>query len=125
MTLHISFESNPNARDIEVLGDGIKAYAKEKKALPPWDYFVFFIRDHDNNIMGGCDGNALYGCLYIDQLWISETIKHAGWGNKLINAALDYGKKRLDRPEIYSNLHFLQVFVHLSSLLWNGMILIG
>jgi predicted acetyltransferase len=93
MTLHISFESNPNARDIEVLADGIKAYAKEKKALAPWDYFAFFIRDHDNNIMGGCDGNALYGCLYIDQLWISETIRHAGWGTKLIDAVLDYGKK--------------------------------
>ncbi len=44
--------------------------------------------------MGGCEGNALYGCLYIDQIWVSETIRHGGWGNKLINAALDYGKKR-------------------------------
>ncbi len=48
MTLHISFENNPKARDINVLADGIKAYAKEKKALPPWDYFAFFIRDKDN-----------------------------------------------------------------------------
>lgn len=94
MTLHISFESNPKASDIEILADGIKAYAKEKKALTPWDYFAFFIRDQDNTIMGGCDGNALYGCLYIDQLWVSEPIRHSGWGSKLIHAALDYGKKR-------------------------------
>lgn len=94
MTLEISFESNPKAHDIEILADGIKAYAKEKKALTPWDYFAFFIRDQDNNVMGGCDGNTLYGCLYIDQLWVSETIRHAGWGSKLVNAALDYGKKR-------------------------------
>lgn len=93
MILEILFESNPEQSDIQVLADGIKAYAKEKKALPPWDYFAFFIRDQDNNVVGGCDGNTLYGCLYIDQLWISETIRHAGWGTKLINAALDYGKK--------------------------------
>ena len=94
MTLKLSFESNPKPSDIQALADGIKAYALVKKALPPWDYFAFFIRDQENKVMAGCDGNTLYGCLYIDQLWVSETIRHAGWGTKLINAALDYGKKR-------------------------------
>jgi predicted acetyltransferase/GNAT superfamily N-acetyltransferase len=94
MTLRISFESNPEPNDIQIIADGIKAYAKKKKALTPWDYFAFFIRDQENNVVGGCDGNELYGCLYIDQLWVSETIRHSGWGTQLINAALDYGKNR-------------------------------
>lgn len=94
MTFHISFESNPRPCDIEILAEGIKAYAREKKALPPWEYFACFIRDQDNTIMGGCDGNALYGCLYIDQLWVSESIRHSGWGTRLVQTVLDYGKKQ-------------------------------
>ncbi len=93
MILEISFEKNPHSSDIQVIGDGITAYAKKKKAFNPWDCFAFFIRDQEHRIMGGCNGNTLYGCLYIDQLWVSETIRNKGWGTKLINVALDYGKE--------------------------------
>lgn len=95
MTYQLSFESNPNQEDIQVLGNAIMKQATQKKGFNPLDFFAFFIRDADSTIMGGCNGYALYGCLYIDQLWVSDLLQKQkqGWGAALIEAALQYGKE--------------------------------
>jgi ribosomal protein S18 acetylase RimI-like enzyme len=91
--LQLTFEKAPHPDDIQILGDSIMAYAKQQKELQPLDFFSFFIRDHENTILGGCNGCALYGCLYIDQLWVSDSLRQQGWGTKLTNAALNYGQE--------------------------------
>lgn len=93
MTYQLSFESNPNQEDIQVLGNAIMKQATQKKGFNPLDFFSFFIRNADNTIVGGCNGCALYGCLYIDQLWVSDLLRKQGWGAALIEAALQYGKE--------------------------------
>ncbi|CEG57197.1 GNAT family N-acetyltransferase [Legionella fallonii] len=94
MTYEITFESNPHPDDIQVLSTGIMNHAKQAKDQEPLDFFAFFIRDNQNTILGGCNGCNLYGCLYIDQLWVSETLRHKGLGTKLIQAAEDFGKEK-------------------------------
>jgi uncharacterized protein YjlB/GNAT superfamily N-acetyltransferase len=95
MTYQLIFEDNPSSADIQVLGDGLMAYAAKQKGFGrPLDFFTFFIRDKDNAIVGGCRGNTLYGCLYIDYLWVSELLRHQGLGTKLVHAALQYGKEK-------------------------------
>ena len=94
MALQLSFEENPNSEDIQVLGDGIMEYAKQQRGLNPLDFFAFFIRDETNTIMGGCNGCTLYGSLYLDQLWVSDSIRHQGMGTQLIEAAFQYGKDK-------------------------------
>ncbi|MFU7598181.1 GNAT family N-acetyltransferase [Legionella pneumophila] len=93
MTYQLSLENNPNQEDIQVLGNAIMKQATQKKGFNPLDFFAFFIRDADNTIVGGCNGSALYGCLYIDQLWVSDLLRKQGWGAALIEAALQYGKE--------------------------------
>ncbi|MCZ4738781.1 GNAT family N-acetyltransferase, partial [Legionella pneumophila] len=58
------------------------------------DFFACFIRDADNSIVGGCSGGTLYGGLHVDNLWVSESIRHQGWGTKLMQAALRYGNEK-------------------------------
>ena len=94
MTYQLSFESNPNQEDIQVLGNAIMEQATQIKGFNPLDFFAFFIRDADNTIVGGCNGCALYGCLYIDQLRVSDLLRKQGWGTALIEAALEYGKEK-------------------------------
>ena len=74
----ITFESNPKSEDIQVLGNGIIDYAKQKTKHTPMEFFAFFVRDTKQKIIGGCNGSTLYGCLYIDQLWIDESIRQQG-----------------------------------------------
>jgi GNAT superfamily N-acetyltransferase len=94
MTYEISFEAKPLQQDVQVLGDGIMKYAKQKKGHKPIDFFTFFIRDENNQIQGGCNGCNLYGCLYIDYLWMAESLRGKGYGTKLIKAAENFGKEK-------------------------------
>ncbi|HAT8893443.1 TPA: GNAT family N-acetyltransferase [Legionella pneumophila] len=94
MTLKLTFAENPNPDDVHVLTNGIKSYAKQERGFESLDFFACFIRDADNKIVGGCSGGTLYGGLHIDNLWVSEQIRHQGWGTKLMHAALKYGQEK-------------------------------
>lgn len=94
MTCKLSFEENPNQEDTQVLIRGITDYAKQQRGFDALDFFAFLIRDENNTIAGGCNGGTLYGGLHIDSLWVSDVIRNKGWGTKLVNAALTYGKEK-------------------------------
>lgn len=94
MTFQLFFEENPNQNDIQILIGGITDYAKQERGFDALDFFAFFIRDENDVIVGGCSGGTLYGCLHIDSLWVSDIIRNKGWGTKLMNAALTYGKEK-------------------------------
>lgn len=76
--------------DILILTRGLDANAKQKRGLPPMDFFAYFLRDDDNKIVGGCYSLIYYGCLYIDQLWIDEKFRGQDFGTKLVKAAEEY-----------------------------------
>jgi uncharacterized protein YciI/GNAT superfamily N-acetyltransferase len=83
----IQYEKNPTPKDIEILSLGISLNAKAKRGLDPVVPFAFFIRDENNEIKGGCNGNIGYDWLYVDQLWIDESLREQGYGTKLMNSA--------------------------------------
>lgn len=91
MNLKIVFTPNPSPQDIQILGDGIQQNALQQRGHEPIDFFAFFLRDEQENILGGCNGCNLYGCLYIDQLWIHESNRNQGYGKALVLAAEKYG----------------------------------
>ncbi len=91
MTYTILFENNPDPKDVQLLGDRIQEYANKQKGHEPLDFYAFFIRDENNEIQGGVNGVNLYGCLYIDQLWVAESLRAKGYGTKLIELAEKHG----------------------------------
>ena len=44
--------------------------------------------------MGGCNGMIYYGCLYVDQLWVDESLRGQGYGTQLMQVAETLGKTR-------------------------------
>lgn len=92
MTFKISYEANPNPHDIQVLGNGIMQYAMQIKGHAPIEFFAFLMRDDNDQIVAGCNGAILYGCLHIDQLWVAEHLRANGHGSKIILAAEKFGK---------------------------------
>ena len=94
MTYKLSFEDNPRHEDVQILGDGIMTNAKKMKGFNPLQFFAFFIRDEKNEIVGGCNGTNLYGCVYVDQLWIKEDLREQGWGKKLMAKAEEFAKQK-------------------------------
>ena len=94
MPYQISFDANPKAEDIQILGNGILEFARQKKGHGPIEFFAFYIRDEENKIVGGCSGDMLYGCLWVGYLWVSEHLRGQGYGTKLMESVENFGKER-------------------------------
>ena len=109
MNYSISYEKNPKEEDISILGKGIMEYAQQQKSMKPIEFFAFFIRDQNGDIVGGCSGNNIYGCLFVDTLWVTNDLRHQGYGKKLMNEAEELARK--------SNCRFMAV----NTFDWEGL----
>lgn len=78
----------------EVLYHGISEEAFQAKGLSPIHPFSIFVKDQKGNIFGGASGTLFYGSLYVDSLWVDKTLRHRGWGTKLMNEAENIGRKQ-------------------------------
>jgi len=90
----IQFTNHPEQNDIQILTEGLSSYAKQQRDHKPIEPFGFFIRDNNNQILGGCNGNIGYGWMYVDQLWLHETLRRQGYGTKLMQAAEKLAKDK-------------------------------
>src|ERR1700679_4329059 len=93
MNYQITYEKNPKSKDTQLLNDGIMEQAKQKKGMKQLDFFAFFIRDEDGRIVGGCNGDNMYGSLFVGQLWVAEPLRRQGYGTKLMQAAETLAKE--------------------------------
>lgn len=80
--------------DEDLLFDGLNADAMKAKGMLPIRNFGAMIKDQTGNTFGGVEGFTLYGCLYIDMIWIDEKLRHQGWGSRLMNASEKIGRER-------------------------------
>ena len=87
MKYSIIHVSDPKHEDIQVLYDGLKEHMIANRNLKPISFFGYFIKDDDGNIVGGCNGCFLYGCLVVDTLWVAESLRGQGYGANLMQMA--------------------------------------
>lgn len=115
--MKIIYEKNPDNRDIQILTHGIIEYAKKQRNHKPMEPFAFFIRDENNHILAGCNGNIGYDWVYVDQLWVDETSRGKGYGTALMRSAEELGKQKgcvsaavntmdWEAPEFYKKLGY-------------------
>lgn len=93
MKYSISLKKNPSADQIQILNDGILNEHKLKKDMKPLDFFAYFMRDSEGQIVGGCAGDNMYGGLFIGQLWIKEELRGKGYGTQLMSLAEDLARE--------------------------------
>lgn len=92
MNYHLEyFDTIPHE---EILYRGISEEAFQAKGLPPIRPFSIFIMDSKQNVVGGVSGTLFYGSLYVDSLWVEASLRHQGWGSKLMREAEKIGKER-------------------------------
>lgn len=88
-------DSNPSSDDLYVLTRGLIENAKKKTPhATSTQGFAFFVRDKNNNIVAGVNGYTFYGCVYVDQLWVDDTLRGKGYGTELMQKAEKLGKER-------------------------------
>jgi GNAT superfamily N-acetyltransferase len=87
VSLTIEYSADPSFADKQFLTTGICQEAALKKGLSPIEPFAFFLKDETGNTVGGITGVCYYGCLFIDELYVSPDYRGKGWGSRLMDAA--------------------------------------
>jgi GNAT superfamily N-acetyltransferase len=84
--------------DLPYLQRKIKEYNLKHVSQKDADFvdeeFCFKVKDEDGNILGGITGSAKLQCLFIQYLWVDESIRGTGMGKKLLKQAEDYAAEK-------------------------------
>lgn len=95
----------PDHADIHFLTLKINEETPKYGAAYP---FGFFIRDEMNQIIAGCNGSAIYGVIYTDQLWVALNHRKSGLGRKLMEQVHDYGREADCKMATVTTMDFQQ-----------------
>ena len=90
----ITYEFNPDRKNIDFLWREITEIAIKTQGHKEHESFGFFMRDENNQIKGGCNGFIFYGCLYVDQLWVDDSLRKKGYGTQLMQLAEKLAKEK-------------------------------
>jgi len=90
----ISYQEHATIEEENVLFEGVVQAAATGKGMSRIRPFAFFIKDPAKAILAGAKGVSLYGCLYVDMLWVAPEIQHKGLGSKLIHECEKLGRDR-------------------------------
>jgi ribosomal protein S18 acetylase RimI-like enzyme len=87
------YQEEPKQEFIDILFEGISEDAVQKKKMDRTKTFGIFIKNNRGVCLGGVNGFSLFGCLYIDMLWVKENLRYQGLGTKLMMEAEKMGRE--------------------------------
>src|SRR5688572_24431589 len=85
--LTIQFESNPNKADIEFIGTNLFHFNNQETGISDFKRLTFFLRNKNQQILGGLCGYTRWSWLHVDNLWLDPSIRGKGYGTRLLMAA--------------------------------------
>jgi GNAT superfamily N-acetyltransferase len=88
-TLTITSEPHANPEDITTIEDNINEMNMRITGDRDYHLIVVFLRDEHGVLKGGIRADAWGGWLHVKFLWVDESLRHHGWGAKLLQAAED------------------------------------
>jgi GNAT superfamily N-acetyltransferase len=86
--LALRVEEKPAAADRREIHRRLRAFNAEQVGRPlNLREFSVFVRDGDGTIVGGVNGVTYWNWLFVEQLWLDESLRRRGWGRRLMAAA--------------------------------------
>ncbi|QDL11842.1 GNAT family N-acetyltransferase [Brasilonema octagenarum UFV-E1] len=82
----ITCENSSSPSDLKFLQEKVSEYNFSQIGQYEYKPLTVFMRDQDNQIIGGIDGMTGLGWLHIASLWVTDDIRGSGYGKKLITA---------------------------------------
>jgi GNAT superfamily N-acetyltransferase len=91
-TFKISSEPDAHPDDVAVIEAGLNQFNFTVSAIRDVRHVAIFLRDATGIIHGGLIGIMWGGWLHIKNLWITEGLRHQGYGSRLLRAAEHEGR---------------------------------
>lgn len=87
MNCEITFSEAPAQEDLQSLEEGIIAFTEAHIGKDDRRELAFFLKDEDGIVQGGVKGSyGNYGWLWVDTLWVTESLRGNGYGTSLMNS---------------------------------------
>lgn len=93
MKISIIKDNNPNAENDQIVRAGIIAFNDSILGDHP-DRFSIYLKDENGTIRGGAMVWVHKESIYVDILWVDESLRGFGYGTKLMQTAEEEGKNR-------------------------------
>lgn len=88
----IIVDHDPSIQDNKILLEGV--YNSHKHIVgEPDKSFSIFLKDETGKIFGGIEASFDKESVYINLLWVEDTLRNKGYGKQLIEAAEEEGRQ--------------------------------
>ncbi|WP_371186142.1 GNAT family N-acetyltransferase [Thalassotalea maritima] len=83
--MRVTDVSHPKENDFEVLKNGLNEYNHQFTGPLYRKKISSFVKDENNQTVGGILGEIKWGWLYIEGLWVSDCARSKGLGSELLD----------------------------------------
>ncbi len=90
----ITLQNKPSPDDEKFVWDSLAAFNRLHVEEDNYQKLAVFLRDNQNNIVGGLLGETFWGWLHIGILWMSEDLRGKGYGRDMLASAEKEAIKR-------------------------------
>jgi len=89
-TMKLTTPSKPNEQEFESLKVGLTKYNELVTGPVLSEEVSSFVKNESGLILGGILGEINWDWMYIKGLWVDESIRKSGWGEKLLQSLEQY-----------------------------------
>jgi GNAT superfamily N-acetyltransferase len=93
-TYALTIEDAPRPEDVDALAKGLTAHALPHAHVPGFKPLGAWLRDERGALIGGAYGSVNWNWLFINLVWLSESLRGGGHGRRLILALEQAARER-------------------------------
>jgi GNAT superfamily N-acetyltransferase len=98
--------TEPTPDQVQYLEDRLSEFNAGVTGITDGEWLAIFMKDERGRTVAGICGNTWGGCLEIRQLWVEESLRHQGWGTRLLGAAEQEARRRGCRQIVLTTFSF-------------------
>jgi ribosomal protein S18 acetylase RimI-like enzyme len=88
--MKIVLDEQPKPEDFRIVLDGVRTYNREQSGNERPRQVACFLRNENDRIVGGVQGNLWGRSTHIDALWVDEKYRGQDYGSELMKTLEDY-----------------------------------
>ena len=96
----------PAAEDVTALSQGLGAYNVEQTGIRDYKPLAVLVKDAAGKTIGGISGRSSLGLLFLDLVYLPQTLRGGGLGSRLLAAAEQEGRRRGCKAAVLYTISF-------------------
>jgi GNAT superfamily N-acetyltransferase len=96
----------PDPRDVAVIGQGLSAYNDENTGISDRRALAVLVKDAAGNTVGGISGRSSLGLLFLDLVYLPQSMRGGGLGSRMLAMAEEEGRRRGCKAAVLYTISF-------------------